>query len=192
MRLRISLMSSRPVALDNQHWIGCDSLSGSIADEQKQWLIDSGSLTARLKKAFSGDFRVEVLFHDWDQPTAQERQFLDMAEDEQASIREVLLICNGEPMVFARSILPASSLEGKNKTLLTLKDKPLGEFLFAQPDLKRGLIEITQTSDRNGQTVWGRRSRFTLDNKPLAVCEYFLPALFTGNSEAIPPGVLSL
>ena len=176
-------MPSRPVILKNQHWYSCDTLPWHLPDNWKSWLLDTGSLTARLKKTYSGSFDVSVLFQDWGRPTHDERQFLSIDDREQASIREVLLICSGQPRVFARSILPASSLEGKNRQLLHLKDRPLGAFIFAQPDLKRGPIEITQVRGENGQLIWGRRSLFTLDDKPLAVCEYFLPETI---SEAIP------
>ena len=152
----------------------------------KPWLLDTGSLTKRLKNAFPGTFEVQVLYHDWGRPTHDERRFLSMEEREQASIREVVLVCNGQPRVYARSILPASSLEGKNRQLLFLKNRPLGAFIFAQPDLQRGPIELTRAPAQNGETLWGRRSRFTLDNKPLAVCEYFLPGMTQCSTEAPP------
>ncbi len=174
-RIKSRFMSSRPVNLEQQHWYHADTLPWPIPPAWKNWLMDAGSLTARLKKSWPGQFQVDVLFHDWDRPTLDERRFLEMEDREQASIREVTLLCNGQPRIFARSILPASSLEGKNRQLLFLKDRPLGEFLFSQPDLVRGPIELTRLN-YNNEEIWGRRSRFTLDNKPLAVCEYFLPA----------------
>ena len=167
-------MPYRPVNLDQQHWYNSETAPWDIPELWKHWLLDAGSLTARLKKTFPGTFDVQVLFHDWDRPTLDERRFLAMPDREQASVREVALLCNGVAKVFARSILPASSLEGKNRQLLFLKDRPLGAFLFAQPDLERSAIEVTQTTTKEGQKVWGRRSRFLLNQKPLAVCEYFL------------------
>ena len=192
MRLRTYYMPSRPVLLSDQHWFSSEAETDAITDENRLWLTDTGSLTARLKALFHGNFQVDVLFQDWDQPTSEECAFLAIPLHEKASIREVLLVCEGIPMVFARSILPETSLTGKNQKLLSLKNKPLGEFIFAQPDLKRGPIEITRTTDLHGQMVWGRRSRFTLDQKPLSVCEYFLPALFARESKAAPLRVLPL
>ncbi|WP_281646477.1 chorismate lyase [Parendozoicomonas sp. Alg238-R29] len=183
-------MPSRPLNLDTQHWYDTDTLPWSIPEHWKHWLLDTGSLTARLKKNFPGTFEVQVLFHEWDRPTPDERSFLSISQREQASIREVTLLCNGVPKVFARSILPASSLEGKNRQLLFLKDRPLGAFLFSQPDLKRGPIELTRTTDSANRDIWGRRSLFTLNHKPLAVCEYFLPEETCMKNNQTTAGVL--
>ena len=161
----------------DQQWYSQNTLPWSIPAAWKHWLLDKGSLTQRLKSAYPGAFEVKVLHHDWGRPTADERHFLAMQERETASIREVILVCNGEPRVFARSILPATSLEGKNRQLLQLKNRSLGSFLFAQPDLERGPIQLTRVHDDTDLLIWGRRSRFILDNKPLAVCEFFLPSL---------------
>ncbi len=181
-------MPFRPVLLDNQLWYKCEAFPAPLAKECRAWLTDSGSLTAKLKAQFPGSFQVDVLFQDWEQPTADECRFLAINEQEEANIREVMLICNGIPMVFARSILPAATLEGKNRELLDLRNRPLGEFIFSQPELERGPIEITRVPDLHGHTVWGRRSQFMLNHKPLAVCEYFLPALFAGYSKAVSMG----
>ena len=159
----------------NQHWYSPSTLPWGIPKTLKQWLLDAGSLTQRLKDTYPGTFEVQVLHHDWGRPTTNERHFLSMPDREMASIREVILLCNEAPRVFARSILPATSLEGKNRQLLKLNDSPLGAYLFAQPDLERGPIQLTRIYGHDQTAIWGRRSRFTLDNKPLAVCEYFLP-----------------
>ena len=175
-----SFMQSCPVSiLDHIHfleqkWHSISTLPWSISASIKPWLLDTGSLTQRLKDAYPGTFEVQVLHHDWGYPSADERHFLSMQESETASIREVVLVCNNEPKVFARSILPATSLEGRNSQLLNLNNKPLGAFLFSQPDLERGPIELTRIEEGQ-EIVWGRRSCFYLDQKPLAVCEYFLP-----------------
>ena len=178
-------MPYRPVNLEQQHWYTSETLPWHLPEYWKDWLLDAGSLTARLKKAFPGTFEVQVILHNWDRPTLDERRFLDMGDREQASVREVILHCNGVPKVFARSILPASSLENENRQLLFLKDRPLGAFLFAQPNLERSAIELTQTTDKQGNNVWGRRSRFMLNHKPLAVCEYFLPDISPPENEPI-------
>ncbi|MCL6269749.1 chorismate lyase [Sansalvadorimonas sp. 2012CJ34-2] len=176
-------MQSCPVSTLDQYifleqkWYSLNTLPWDIPANLKHWLLDTGSLTQRLKDTFSGSFEVQVLHHDWGRPTTSEQRFLSMQEREAASIREVVLVCNNAPRVFARSILPATSLEGRNRQLLKLNNRPLGAFLFAQPDLERGPIELTRVYDQMQNPVWGRRSCFFLGHKPLAVCEYFLPGM---------------
>ena len=70
--------------------------------------------------------------------------------------------------------------------------RPLGGFLFACPSLKRGEVELARLAPGNAvyeramarlqlppQPLWGRRSVFRLQDKPLLVAEIFLPAIET-------------
>ncbi|WP_211827472.1 chorismate--pyruvate lyase family protein [Kistimonas asteriae] len=169
--------------LSGQDWRPAQALT--TPEEWRPWLLHRGSLTLKLQQDFPGTFRVEVLRHDWGIPKLDERQVLELHDRTRASIREVLLICNDQPKVFARSILPVTSLQGRNRCLLQLKDRPLGEVLFADPNLKRGEIEVSALAARTfnsclpfdyaDQVAWGRRSVFYLSNQPLLVSEFFLP-----------------
>ncbi len=154
----------------------------------RPWLLDRGSLTQRLQKRYPGTFRVKLLHQGWGRPTPSERRCLGIAQREIASIREVLLIGDGKPRVFARSVLPQSTLVGANRRLLRLNTKPLGAYLFSNPLMTRGEIEIAPLSVGqlnahlphcyDDQIGWGRRSVFYLDHLPLSVCEVFLPSMF--------------
>ena len=123
--------------------VHCDGCVEDIPEPYRGWLLDSGSLTQRLKSMCSKQFRVRVLRHDWGIPSSSEQEFLQCSS-EMASIREVLLYVDDYPAVFARSVLPGSSLTGENRELLKLGERPLGEFLFNQPSLRRGQIEIEE------------------------------------------------
>ncbi len=161
----------------------------ALPDAWRDWLLDSGSLTRRLQQAYPDDFEVKVLRQSWGIPTAWESRFLGISPRRIASIREVLLICGGRPRVFARSILPRTSLAGENRCLLSLGNKPLGEFLFTRSDIQRECIEISrmpvshlnqylQEGYAQGTKAWGRHSRFRLNGKPLSVYEMFLPEIY--------------
>jgi len=80
----------------------------------------------------------------------------------------------GEQWVSAHTLIPEHSLVGPLAELLTLKEKPLGEYLFNHPELMRSAIDVTLC----GGDTWGRRSLFFLHGKPILVGEFFLPALF--------------
>ncbi|MRI33226.1 chorismate lyase [Endozoicomonas sp. OPT23] len=155
-----------------------------IPEQWRNWLLDSGSLTQRLKQECQNSFKVRVVKHECEMPTDSEQNFLNQPAIE-ANIREVLLICDDKPRVFARSVLPLTSLEGANRELLELGNRPLGEFLFTHPAMKRGPFEIAALPARQfnahldqsyeNETAWGRRSLFYLNDKPISVCEIFLP-----------------
>lgn len=161
----------------------------------KDWLLDKGSLTARLKSK-SIDFQVKVVGERQEQ--CSEAEACDFIQaGEQVLVREVLLYCDNVPQVFARSLLPLTSLTGQEQSLANLGEQPLGQVLFNNPSLKRERLELTCFSsdsrvaklakslgsgvskdDSCHQELWGRRSIFILKNKPLMVAEVYLPGAF--------------
>lgn len=175
-----------PVTLPNlwQH-----SSSYTLPEYLKSWLLDPDSLTARLKK-HCHQFRVELLGQQIECCQAHEA-VATIPVGEKVLVREVLLYCDDKPQVFARSLLPMSSLTGEEQALADLGTQSLGQVLFNNPSLERKTIEIAEFSSASSvgklardlqlgtkQTMWGRRSIFMLENKPLMVAEVFLPDAF--------------
>jgi len=151
----------------------------------QDWLLDRGSLTARLIAKSDGEFQVKVVRQVIGVPRVDERQVLGLKRPALALIREVILYGRGEPWVFARSLLPLASLTGRLRHLRKQGNRPLGAFLFSQPQLARSAIAVARISRDHGyvpgdlvgdQLLWGRRSVFYLQQKPLLVSEVFLPA----------------
>ena len=153
------------------------------------WLLDPNSLTERLKRNCQ-DFRVEVLGQRVE-PCAAQEENSDIKAGEPVLIREVLLYCDDIPKVFARSLLPLSSLTGEEQHLADIGNQPLGQVLFKNPALQRRNIEVSFFEHPSCLTkliqelnlpvqplLWGRRSVFYLQDKPLMVAEVFLPGAF--------------
>lgn len=155
----------------------------------RSWLLTAGSLTRRVQARCCGRFHLEVLRHDWQRPQMNERRLLKMADPARALIREVALCCDGRPWIFARTVLPATTLRGRGRRLSRLGRKPLGELLFRDRSVSRGHWQFTRIESGHAmfarlrpslpprQEVWGRRSVFFYANEPLLVSEMFLPAL---------------
>lgn len=152
----------------------------------QRWLLDRGSLTSRLQHLSHGQFRVEILSQRWAKPRLSEARALAINPHRTALIREVILCGNNEAWIFARSVLPQSTLTGRLRSLRHLDNRPLGALLFNDPGMRRSPIEIAcftadnpliPESVRSQQPLWARRSCFFLDTKPLLVSETFLPAL---------------
>ena len=148
------------------------------------WLLDQGSLTAKLVARSQGDFRVQVLHQVVARPLLSEQRLLGMTAGRQALVREVVLFGRGQPWVFARSLVPLTSLTGRLRQLRWLRERPLGTFLFAQPGLRRGALQFSCIHPEQpylpaelvtDEPLWGRRSVFSLEGKPLLVSEVFLP-----------------
>lgn len=154
------------------------------------WLLDRGSLTQRLRRACAGRFRVCVLRQGWTRPDRDEARILDLRLDAWAWTREVRLLGDERPWVFARTLIPVRTLRGRGRRLTYLGTRPLGQALFADPGVRRGPVEITRITTgqplhqqafaglvESPATIWGRRSVFRIEGRPLLVCEIFLPDL---------------
>ncbi|MCW8886650.1 MAG: chorismate lyase [Motiliproteus sp.] len=149
-----------------------------LSRKWRQWLLDPGSLTARLVELSNNNFHVEVAFQGWGKPTLSEARALNIHPRQQVLIREVRLCGHGEPWVYARSVIPSSTLNGPLRILKTLGNKPLGALLFKDPTMKRKALEtavIPLTHEKS--EAWARRSVFLLRNQPLLVTEVFLKPL---------------
>lgn len=139
----------------------------NVPDTVMQWLDDSRSLTAKLKKKFD-DFTVKVVSQTQLKPHQNESEALGFEGD--SIIREVELLGAGQAMVFARSVIPVTN---DTEDLLSIGSKPLGEVLFNNPAITRGQLQITHTG-----STWGRRSTFTIGTTKLLVSEFFLENLY--------------
>ena len=149
----------------------------------KPWLLEKGSLTARLIDYSQGDFAVQRIAQYWAVPMADEARALGLRNREKALIREVYLLCHGQKMVYARSIMPRQSLHGRLAFLKKLQNTSLGSLLFKDPHLSRGEFEICHIKqphprihDSGKIALYGRRSVFKLYQQPILVSEFFLPA----------------
>jgi chorismate--pyruvate lyase len=187
----MNLQSLFPVTLSS-HWR--DAKGCLLPENLQSWLLDPDSLTARLT-SHCHQFRVELLGQRIEDCQQSEAVAL-IPLGEKVLVREVLLFCDDKPQVFARSLLPLSSLTGAEQTLANLGTQSLGQVLFNNPSLERQTIEVAEfdTASSVGklaqklqlpseqlsfpENLWGRRSIFVLENKPLMVAEVFLPGSF--------------
>ncbi len=153
-----------------------------VPRDYREWLFDTGSLTKRLVQLTDGDFRVQVLRQYHGPLMMDEQTALGVGHRTLPFIREVNLICGGEPWVYARTVIPRSTERGPGRYLTRLGTKPLGVALFNDPNIRRGQIHVKQVPANAldwgrpaHQTLWGRHSLFYLYEEPLLVSEYFLP-----------------
>jgi chorismate lyase len=150
----------------NQHWPGPNTV-------ERDWLLTPGSLTRRLLSISAGTFEVRVLEEGWVYRTVRVPGFSSTIATKQIMwSRQVILGGFGESWVAAHTLIPVSSLKGQQRRLLMLGNRPLGGFLFRQASLRRAEAQICHINN-----VWGRRSLFFVEDRPLLVAEFFLPDL---------------
>jgi chorismate lyase len=152
--------------------------------------IENGSLTARLKVRYK-DFAVRPVLLKNAKSFTDESAQLGLKANQHVLIREVLLVGNNQPVVFAHSVLPHASLRGAWNGLGKLGNKPLGAALFANPKVKRTPLEYKKLSacspismrvaghlKTSPKALWARRSIFSLNCARILVTEIFLEELF--------------
>ncbi|TVU92349.1 chorismate lyase [Vreelandella titanicae] len=168
-------------------WRPIDAARPAMSAPWWQWVASTDSLTARLMAA-GGDkpFRVRLLRQGVGWPRQDEAQALGIGAKRYAWLREVALCLDETPWVVARSVAPLTQVKGQR--LESLGERSLGSWLFRQPGLVRGPLEVTTHSPQfasvNGireGCAWGRRSVFYHGCKhgslSLLVQEYFLTAM---------------
>lgn len=120
-------------------------------------------------------------------PSYDERRALKLKSRQLAIVRQVKLLCGETALVYARTVIPVSTISGKQRIYANLGNRPLGAMLFADSSMRREQVMVSKLlpgdslyfqTGVEGEAVWGRRSVFYVGEKPLLVSEYFLPALF--------------
>ena len=162
-----------------------------LSGAYREWLIDKGSLTARLRARYK-DFAVKPVLLKNAKAFTDESKLLGLKASQHALIREVLLMGGNQPVVFAHSVLPRTSLRGAWNGLGRLGNKPLGATLFANPKVKRTPLEYKKLSRQHPismrvaehmhsspKAMWARRSVFSLNCAKILVTEVFLPQLLS-------------
>lgn len=112
-----------PMAVYGRHWA--------------RWAVGVNSLTARLRAA-SSSFRVELLGQGRALPLRDEWRCLGLPRAAETLAREVLLICDEAPVVYAHTIVHPRSVAADWPFLRALGTQPLGHALFADPRVARG------------------------------------------------------
>jgi chorismate lyase len=160
----------------------------------RQWLLDDSSLTGRLVALHAGTFSVRRLYQGWEVPLPSEQRLLQVPARQRALVREVVLQLDAQPVVFARSVFPISSLSGELSHLRRLQNRSLGAILFRFPGMQRSPFELAQLSGSSAYLApwvsqeapaWARRSCFNISGKRLLVSEVFLQG-FTPWDSSLP------
>ena len=98
------------------------------------WLNEPGSITSRIK-SFS-NFRLKLLRDGPGEVNAAEDDLI-ISNYKENNIREVVLFSDEEPFIYAKSILPLETIRLGLGALGNLKENPLGDILFSNPEIKK-------------------------------------------------------
>lgn len=137
----------------------------------REWLLDEGSLTKRLEMYGHRTIKVRLLKQAPGLPDIRECEALELGKSRVTWIREVELLNQGEPWVYARSTIPISTWRGPAAFIKHLGTRSLGTKLFTLMRSSRSELKVLRIG-----SLWARHSTFWVDGAPLLVSEVFLPA----------------
>lgn len=152
------------------------------------WLRDCGSLTARIQAR--GIFSVRLLRQEMALPTRDEAAELGINAGRLAWVREVALLCDGEVVAFAHTVLPCRPRGSVTRWLAGLGSRSLGTLLFSHAGFSRGEFKFRRLDVRHplfqsaievigepAKTLWARRSLFHFGRQSVLVTEVYSAAL---------------
>ena len=139
-------------------------------NEILSWLNEPGSITLRIK-SFS-DFKLKLLRDGPGEVDANEDDLI-ISNYSENNIREVLLYSDEEPLIYAKSIIPLETIRLGLGVLGNLKENPLGDILFSNPEIKKEYMLFSKF-ESNKKIFCGRKGIYTVKGFPFSVCEIFL------------------
>lgn len=155
----------------------------------RDWLRERGSLTARLMR--HGTFRVAVLRQCLHHANADERALFSLRPAARCHVREVVLYCDGVPVIYAHTVLPAEPRGILSRWFARLGSRSLGSLLFTHAGFVRGPLAYARIDRRHPlfapaaallaspppATFAARRCLHRYGTQAVLVSEVFLPAI---------------
>jgi len=172
-------------------WTTCLAADAALPPNLRRWVCGDGSLTVRLVAA-SLEFRVRRLAQRMALPLADEWWALGAARPVPVLERDVVLVCDGVPAVFAHTVVLARHARRDWPFLRGLGERPLGGALFTDPRVSRDPFQFARLLPHHplrqrlrqalpglatGTMLPARRSVFRRGAGVMLVTEVFLPDL---------------
>jgi len=163
---------------------------GSAPPLLRPWLLEAGSLTARLR-AHSRHFEVRLLRQSHGVCQPDQAAAIGLSRAARVREREVLLCCDGEPVVYAHTVTALSGAADW-PFFQRLGQRSLGTALFSDPLIARGCLQHARLHARhalarraaaaapacsNERVLHARRCLYRRHRGLLLVTELFLPTL---------------
>ena len=122
------------------------------------WLNEAGSITSRIK-SFS-NFKLKLLKDGPGEVDIIEDDLI-ISNYEENNIREVILLSNEEPLIYAKSIIPLETIKLGLNILGNLKENPLGDILFSNPEIKKKYMLFARFQSKE-EIFYGRKGIYTV------------------------------
>ena len=152
-------------------WITCEEMMKLVnSDCIKSWLIENGPITKRISD--NENFELNLIRDEIDEVDERDKKYLGNITGD-IKVREVILLGNKVPKVYAKSLIPVNTIEDGFSKLGSLGNKPLGDILF-EKDIFNKVDVLYSTFKHEVNIFWGRKTKYLVKNLPFSVMEIFL------------------
>ena len=157
----------------------------------RDWLTSKGSLTASLKNHCKR-FHIQCLKQRQEICLTDDIKPIGLSRRCKTQVREVLLVCDGQPVVFAHSIITSHATSLNWPMLKKLGNNSLGSLLFANPEVTREIPQFARLSHTHAlsrrirtalpeyadtASFYARRCLYRRKRGAMLVTEIFLPEI---------------
>ena len=152
-------------------WTSIESIESKVDPSIFSWLSESGPITNRIK--LSQKFELELLNDEIDEISKEEKLFLNSVS-ETFRVRRVILLGNNTPVVYAKSVIPSSTIENGLSSLGKIGNAPLGDILFTPGVFTKLEMVCASFLSKEKNVYWGRKIKYSVNSEPISVMEVFL------------------
>ena len=152
-------------------WTSIESIESKVNTSILSWLSESGPITNRIK--LSQKFELELLNDEIDEISKEEELFLN-SFSETFRVRRVILLGNNTPVVYAKSVIPSSTIENGLSSLGKIGNAPLGDILFTPGVFTKLEMVCASFLSKEKNVYWGRKIKYSVNSEPISVMEVFL------------------
>lgn len=152
-------------------WTSIESIESKVDVSIFSWLSESGPITNRIK--LSQKFELELLNDEIDEISKEEKLFLNSVS-ETFRVRRVILLGNNTPVVYAKSVIPSSTIENGLSSLGKIGNAPLGDILFTPGVFTKLEMVCASFLSKEKNVYWGRKIKYSVNSEPISVMEVFL------------------
>jgi chorismate--pyruvate lyase len=152
-------------------WTSIESIESKVDASILSWLSESGPITNRIK--LSQEFELELLNDEIDEISKEEELFLNSVS-KTFRVRRVILLGNKTPVVYAKSVIPTSTIENGLSSLGKIGNAPLGDILFTPGVFTKLDMVCASFLSKEKNVYWGRKIKYSVNSEPISVMEIFL------------------
>jgi chorismate--pyruvate lyase len=152
-------------------WTSIESIESKVDASILSWLSESGPITNRIK--LSQEFELELLNDEIDEISKEEELFLNSVS-KTFRVRRVILLGNNTPVVYAKSVIPSSTIENGLSSLGKIGNAPLGDILFTPGVFTKLEMVCASFLSKEKNIYWGRKIKYSVNSEPISVMEVFL------------------